>query len=133
MSASPRFSGGFYTVLAISLAGTMSSGVVVPVLPLFVAGELDGGERLIGLIVSLAPALSLLAALLAGPYVDRAGRRVTAIAGLSVAVLGGLLLIPADGVLLTVLARSILGAGSGAAAAATITRSEEHTSELQSH
>jgi MFS family permease len=116
-----RFSGGFYAVLAISLAGTMSSGVVVPVLPLFVEGELDGGERLIGLIVSLAPTFSLLAALLAGPYVDRVGRRITAIAGLSVAVLGALLLIPADDVLLTTLARSILGAGSGAAAAATIT------------
>lgn len=116
-----RFSGGFYAVLAISLAGTMSSGVVVPVLPLFVEGELDGGERLIGLIVSLAPTFSLLGGLLAGPYVDRTGRRVTAIAGLSVAVLGALLLVPADGVLPTALARSILGAGSGAAAAATIT------------
>jgi MFS family permease len=93
----------------------------VPVLPLFVESELDGGERLIGLIVSLAPTFSLVAALLAGPYVDRAGRRVTAIAGLSVAVVGALLLIPADGVILTALARSILGAGSGAAAAATIT------------
>jgi MFS family permease len=116
-----QFSGGFYVVLAISLAGTMSSGVVVPVLPLFVESELSGGERLVGLIVSLAPGLSLVAALLAGPYVDRAGRRVTAIAGLSVAVVGALLLIPADGVLLTGLARSICGAGSGAAAAATIT------------
>ncbi len=38
-----QFSGGFYVVLAISLAGTMSSGVVVPVLPLFVEGELGGG------------------------------------------------------------------------------------------
>ena len=121
-----RFTGGFYLVLAISLAGTMSSGVVVPVLPLFVQGELAGGERLVGLIVSLAPALSLVAALLAGPYVDRAGRRVTAIAGLSVALLGALLLIPADGVGLTALARSIFGAGSGAAAAATITWAVDH-------
>jgi len=119
--ASPRFSGGFYTVLAISLAGTMSSGVVVPVLPLFVEGQLAGGEQLIGLIVALAPCFSLVAALLAGPYVDRAGRRVTAIAGLSVALAGALLLIPAEGVFLTALARSIFGVGSGAAAAATIT------------
>lgn len=121
-----RFTGGFYVVLAISLAGTMSSGVVVPVLPLFVKGELAGGERLVGLIVSLAPSLSLVAALLAGPYVDRAGRRVTAIAGLSVALLGALLLIPADGVVLTALARSVFGAGSGAAAAATITWAVDH-------
>lgn len=124
--ASERFTGGFYLVLAISLTGTMSSGVVVPVLPLFVAGELAGGERLVGLIVSLAPGLSLVAALLAGPYVDRSGRRVTAIAGLSVALLGALLLIPADGVILTALARSIFGAGSGAAAAATITWAVDH-------
>ena len=116
-----QFSGGFYVVLAISLAGTMSSGVVVPVLPLFVEGELGGGERLVGAIVALAPGISLVAALLAGPYVDRAGRRITAIAGLSVALAGALLLIPADGVLLTALARGIFGAGSGAAAAATIT------------
>ena len=84
-------------------------------------GELAGGEQLIGLIVALAPCFSLVAALLAGPYVDRAGRRVTAIAGLSVAVVGALLLIPAEGVFLTALARSIFGIGSGAAAAATIT------------
>ena len=121
-----RFTGGFYVVLGISLAGTMSSGVVVPVLPLFVQGELAGGERLVGLIVALAPSLSLVAALLAGPYVDRAGRRVTAIAGLSVALLGALLLIPADGVVLTVLARCVFGAGSGAAAAATITWAVDH-------
>lgn len=121
-----RFTGGFYVVLAISLAGTMSSGVVVPVLPLFVERELAGGERLVGLIVSLAPTLSLVAALFAGPYVDRAGRRVTAIAGLSVALLGALLLIPADSVVLTALARSIFGAGSGAAAAATITWAVDH-------
>ncbi|HET8757221.1 MAG TPA: MFS transporter [Solirubrobacteraceae bacterium] len=113
-------------MLAISLAGTMSSGVVVPVLPLFVKDELGGGEQLVGLIVSLAPTFSLIAALLAGPYVDRAGRRVTAIAGLSVAVFGALLLIPADGVVLTALARSILGAGTGAAAAATITWAVDH-------
>lgn len=121
-----RFSGGYFVVLAISLAGTMSSGVVVPVLPLFVEGELAGGERLVGLIVSLAPTLSLVTALLAGPYVDRVGRRVTVIAGLSVALLGALLLIPADGVVLTALARSIFGAGSGAAAAATITWAVDH-------
>ena len=121
-----RFTGGFYVVLGISLAGTMSSGVVVPVLPLFVERELAGGERLVGLIVSLAPGLSLVAALLAGPYVDRVGRRATAIVGLSVALLGALLLIPADGVILTALARSIFGAGSGAAAAATITWAVDH-------
>jgi MFS family permease len=123
-----HFPGGFYVVLAISLAGTMSSGIVVPVLPLFVEGELGGGERLVGLIVSLAPGMSLVAALLAGPYVDRAGRRVTAIAGLSVALVGALLLIPADGVLLTVIARSVFGAGGGAAAAATITWAVDHVS-----
>jgi predicted MFS family arabinose efflux permease len=46
---------------------------------------------------------------------------VTAIAGLSVAVAGALLLVPADGVALTIAARAVYGLGTGIAAAATIT------------
>jgi MFS family permease len=123
-----QFPSGFYAVLAISLVGTLSSGIVVPVLPLFVEGELAGGERLVGLIVALAPGMAVAGGLLAGPHVDRIGRRATAIAGLSLALIGALLLIPADGVILTALARCVFGAGSGAAAAATITWAVDHAS-----
>lgn len=112
---------GFLLVATISLLGSMSSGLVIPVLPVFARGELGGDETLVGLIVSLAPGVSLVGGLLAGPRVDQRGRRVTAIVGLAVAVVGALLLVPADGVLLTVVARSLYGAGAGVAAAATIT------------
>src|ERR687887_77040 len=96
------YSRGFLLTLAISLVGTMSSGLVAPILPRFAESELGGG-------------------LLAGPRVDSAGRRVTAVAGLALAFVGALMLIPADSVGLTVLARSVFGAGAGVAAAATIT------------
>jgi len=116
-----EFPRGFFLVLAVSLVGTMSSGLVVPVLPRFAESELSGGDTLVGFVVALAPGFSLVGGLLAGPWVDRSGRRVIAIAGLAVAAAGALLLIPANGVVLTALARSVFGAGAGAAAAATIT------------
>jgi MFS family permease len=118
MSTYPR---AFVLALAISLVGTMSNGLVTPILPVFVEDRLGGGDTLVGLVVALAPAFSLCGGLLAGPYIDGAGRRVTATAGLSIALIGALILIVADSVAITVLARSVFGVGAGITAAATIT------------
>jgi MFS family permease len=112
---------GFALVLAVSTLGAMGSGAVAPVLPLFIRDDLGGGDTLVGIVVGIAPLCSLVGGLLAGSRADRYGRRIVAIGGLSVALAGALLLVPAEGVTLTALARTIYGFGVGAAAAATIT------------
>jgi MFS family permease len=116
-----RLPSGFLLLLVVSTLGTLSSGAVAPVLPRFAESELGGSETLVGLVVAASPFCSLLGGLLAGPYVDRSGRRVVALAGLGVASLGAVLLIPAEDVALTLIARSINGVGIGIAATAVIT------------
>jgi MFS family permease len=112
---------GFLLLLVISTLGTMSSGAVAPVLPRFVEGELGGGDTLVGIVVAITPLCALVGGLLAGPRVDQRGRRVVAVGGLSAALAGALLLVPADGVALTMVARTLFGLGAGASAAALIT------------
>lgn len=108
-------------LLGVSTLGTLSSGAVAPVLPRFVEEELGGGGTLIGLVMGIPYLCSLLGGLLSGPQVDRLGRRVTALTGLSVALVGALLLIPADSAAITILARAVFGVGTGITATAIIT------------
>jgi MFS family permease len=91
------------------------------VLPFFVQTELDGGDTLVGIVVAVTPLCALVGGLLAGPQVDRHGRRIVALGGLVVALAGALLIVPADGLALTLAARAIYGFGVGATAAALIT------------
>jgi MFS family permease len=115
------FGRGFLLVAAVSTLGAMGGGAVAPVLPLFVRDDLGGGDTLVGILVGIAPLCSLGGGLFAGPRTDRYGRRIVAIVALFVALAGALLLVPAEGVTLTAVARMIYGFGIGAAAAATIT------------
>jgi MFS family permease len=115
------FRGGFLLVLAVSTLGTIASGAVAPVLPLFVHDDLGGGDTLVGIVVGIAPLCSLVGGLLAGSRVDHYGRRVMAIVGLGVALAGALLLVPAGDIGLTAVARAVYGVGMGTAAAALIT------------
>ncbi len=115
------FRRGFLLVLAISTLGTIAGGSVAPVLPFFVRDELGGGDTLVGTVVAITPLFALVGGLLAGPRIDRHGRRIVAMGAILVALLGALLLVPADGLLLTATARTIYGFGVGAAAAALIT------------
>jgi MFS family permease len=94
---------------------------VAPVLPRFAQGELGGSATLVGIVVGASPAWSLLGGLLAGPYVDRSGRRVVALVGLAVGAIGAVLLVPAESVVLTLVARTINGVGIGIAATGVIT------------
>jgi MFS family permease len=115
------FTRAFVLVLAVSTLGTIAGGSVAPVLPVFVADELSGGDTLVGVVVAVTPLCALIGGLFAGRQADERGRRLVAIGGLAVALAGALLLVPADGFLLTVAARTIYGLGVGATAAALIT------------
>lgn len=111
----------FARLVAASLAGPLSTGVVTPVLPRY-ARALEADATLVGLVVALAPICSVLGSVLAGPFVDARGRRTVALAGITVATAGALLLLAAPaGIAATLLSRGTLGFGAGVAAAAIIT------------
>ena len=115
------FSPRFALLLLASTCATVAAGAVAPVLPRFVESSLGGSHGVVGVVVALSPLCSLVGTLAAGPQVDRLGRRWIAVAGLSVAVVGALLLLVAHSVAVTSAARIVSGIGGGFAFAATIT------------
>jgi MFS family permease len=104
-----RFAG----VFAVTFAGLLAVGAVLPVLPRYVHGPLDGGNIAVGVVVGSYAATGLLLRPIAGRFADRRGRRPTVLVGsLLVAASGFLYLLP-FGIPGLVLARLVLGAGEG--------------------
>jgi MFS family permease len=103
----------FAGIFAVTFAGLLAVGAVLPVLPRYVHGPLDGGNIAVGVVVGSYAATGLLLRPVAGRYADRNGRRITVLAGsLLVAVSGFLYLLPL-GIPGLILARLVLGAGEG--------------------
>jgi MFS family permease len=104
----------FAGVFAVTFAGLLAVGAVLPVLPRYVHGPLDGGNIAVGVVIGAYAATGLLLRPLAGHFADRRGRRPTVLLGsLVVAVAGFLYLLPL-GVPGLIVARLALGAGEGA-------------------
>jgi MFS family permease len=111
MSPAPRKA--FAGIFAVTFSGLLAVGAVLPVLPRYVHGPLDGGNIAVGVVVGSYAATGLLMRPLAGRFADRRGRRPTVLVGsLLVAVSGFLYLLPL-GVPGLILARLVLGAGEG--------------------
>jgi MFS family permease len=103
----------FAGIFAVTFSGLIAVGAVLPVLPRYVHGPLDGGNVAVGVVVGSYAATGLLMRPLAGRFADRRGRRPTVLVGsLLVAVSGFLYLLPL-GVPGLILARLVLGAGEG--------------------
>ena len=114
-SAAPAFRPGlaFAGIFAVTFCGLLAVGAVLPVLPRYVHGPLDGGNIAVGVVVGSYAATGLLLRPVAGRYADRRGRRPTVLVGsLLVAVSGFLYLLPL-GVPGLIAARLVLGAGEG--------------------
>jgi MFS family permease len=104
-----RFAG----IFAVTFAGLLAVGAVLPVLPRYVHGPLNGGNIAVGVVVGSYAATGLLLRPIAGRFADRRGRRPTVLVGsLLVAASGFLYLLP-FGIPGLVLARLVLGAGEG--------------------
>ncbi len=104
----------FAGVFAVTFAGLLAVGAVLPVLPRYVHGPLDGGNVAVGVVIGSYAATGLLLRPLAGRFADRRGRRPAVLIGsLVVAVAGFLYLLP-FGVPGLIAARLALGAGEGA-------------------
>ena len=103
----------FAGVFAVTFAGLLAVGAVLPVLPRYVHGPLDGGSIAVGIVVGSYAATGLLLRPFAGRFADRRGRRPAVLLGsLAVAASGFLYLLPL-GVPGLIAARLLLGAGEG--------------------
>lgn len=102
-------------VLTATLLAGVGIGAVLPVLPRYVAGPLDGGELTVGVVVGCYTLSALLCRPFAGRLSDRRGRRPVALGGLGTLAVGGALLFLPAGVAGLIVARLILGLGLGSA------------------
>lgn len=103
----------FAGVFAVTFSGLLAVGAVLPVLPRYVHGPLDGGDVAVGIVIGSYAVTGLLLRPFAGRLADRRGRRSTVLLGsFLVAVAGFLYLLPL-GIPGLIAARLLLGAGEG--------------------
>lgn len=98
----------------ISLLNDSASEMIYPLLPLFLAGTLGAGPRLLGLIEGLAEAVSSLLKLVAGAWSDRVRRaKPFVVAGYGIAGVARTLIAAATGWWLVLLCRLADRVGKG--------------------
>src|ERR1044072_7807797 len=105
MNASPVHRPGvaFAGVFAVTFSGLLAVGAVLPVLPRYVHGPLDGGDIAVGIVIG--PSAARLA--------DRRGRKSTVLLGSSLVAVAGFLYLLPLGIPGLIAARLLLGAGEG--------------------
>ena len=65
----------------VTFCGLLAVGAVLPVLPRYVHGPLDGGNIAVGIVVGSYAVTGLLLRPFAGRFADRRGRRPTVLVG----------------------------------------------------
>jgi MFS family permease len=111
---SPRPGAAFAGVFAVTFAGLLAVGAVLPVLPRYVHGPLEAGNVAVGVVFGPSAATGLLRRPFAGRFAAGRGRRPAVLAGSMLVAAGGFLYLLPLGVPGLVLARLALGAGEGA-------------------
>jgi MFS family permease len=91
----------------------MAVGAVLPVLPRFVRGPLDGGDVAVGIVIGCYALTGLGGRPFAGRFADARGRRRAVVGGALLAGLAGLIYLVADSVAVLIAARLVLGLGEG--------------------
>src|ERR1044072_2519287 len=109
----PRPGVAFAGIFAVTFFCLLAVGAVLPVLPRYVHGPLDGGNIAVGEVVGGFAVTGRLLRPFAGRLADHRGRRRTVLLGsLLVATSGFLYLLPL-GIPGLIFARLVLGAGEG--------------------
>jgi MFS family permease len=103
----------FAGIFIVTNLGLLAVGATLPVLPRFVSEELDGSDLEVGIVTGAFAVTGLVCRPIAGNAADRRGRRVTVIAGASLAVIAGALLFLPGSILSLIVSRLFLGAGEG--------------------
>lgn len=109
----PRPGAAFTGVFAVTFAGLLAVGAVLPVLPRYVDGPLHAGNVAVGVVIGAYAATGLLLRPLAGRMADRRGRKPTILVGSILVAVGGFMYLLPLGVPGLILARLTLGAGEG--------------------
>lgn len=104
----------FVIVTVSAFAFFMYIGTLVPLVPLFIEGPLDGGEFGVGLNAAVFAIAAIFARPLLGRLADRYGRRSIIIAGALTAATGGMLMSQADSLTMLMLLRVLTGVGEAA-------------------
>jgi predicted MFS family arabinose efflux permease len=104
---------GVSTLAVLAGTGTcfLSIGMLVPVLPLYLAGELDQGLGMVGLTAAMPSVTGILARPLAGRMVDRHGPRMATMAGVGLIAITAVALLGAGSLTLVLLCRTVTGIG----------------------
>jgi MFS family permease len=100
-------------VFAATLFSFVALGAVLPVLPRYIVGPLDGGDVEVGLVAGIFAATAIISRPIGGRLADERGRRLVMLVGLAfVSVSGALIFLP-FGIGGLVLSRLVLGWGVG--------------------
>ena len=119
MSAEPaaaaldRPGAAFAGVFAVTFCGLLAVGAVLPVLPRYVDGPLDGGKIAVGVVIGAYAITGLMLRPFAGRFADRRGRKPAVLFGSLLMAVGGFLYLLPLGVGGLIAARLVLGAGEG--------------------
>lgn len=103
----------FAGIFIVTNLGLLAVGATLPVLPRFVTEELNGSDLEVGIVTGAFAITGLVCRPIAGNAADRRGRRVTVIAGASLAVVAGALLFLPASIPGLIVSRLFLGAGEG--------------------
>jgi MFS family permease len=103
----------FAGVFAATFSCMLAVGTVLPVLPRYVHGPLDGGNVAVGVVIGAYAVTGLLLRPVAGRIADRRGRRPALLGGALIVAASGFLYLLPLGVVGLIVARLALGAGEG--------------------
>ncbi|HEX9966325.1 MAG TPA: MFS transporter, partial [Solirubrobacterales bacterium] len=103
----------FAGVFAVTFAGLVAVGAVLPVLPRYVHGPLDGGNVAVGIVIGSYAVTGLLLRPFAGRLADRRGHKPAVLIGSAVVAGAGFLYLLPLGIPGLIVARLLLGAGEG--------------------
>lgn len=104
----------FVVVTVSALAIFMYVGTLLPLIPLYIEGPLDGGEFGVGLSVAAFAVAAILARPIIGPLANRYGRRAVMVGGALIAALGGAGMSQMDSLLPLLAFRALTGVGEAA-------------------
>jgi MFS family permease len=103
----------FAGVFAVTFSGLLAVGAVLPVLPRYIHGPLDGGDVAVGIVIGSYAVTGLLLRPFAGRLADHRGRRQTVLLGSFLVAGAGFLYLLPLGIPGLIFARLLLGAGEG--------------------
>jgi MFS family permease len=103
----------FAGVFAVTFSGLLAVGAVLPVLPRYIHGPLDGGDIAVGVVIGSYAVTGLLLRPFAGRLADRRGRKSTVLLGSFLVAIAGFLYLLPLGIPGLIGARLLLGAGEG--------------------